>query len=111
MPAERSRAMIKVKQQEALVASLNAEAARMDPRDFVLTTSLHVLLGEAVDVARLCELHWVPQIAPVTGTLLRPGLGTALRGRAVQEAATSVVCVRTRALLAREDAAIVPALE
>ena len=78
MPAERSRAMTtKVKQQEALVASLNAEAARMDPRDFVLTTPLHVLLGEAVDVARFCELHWEPQFAPVTGALLRPGLGTA----------------------------------
>jgi hypothetical protein len=46
----------------------------VDPRDFVLTTPLHVLLGEPVDVARFCEQHWEPLQAPPNELLVRPGL-------------------------------------
>jgi hypothetical protein len=69
--------MATAKVAKSLVNSLTAEANKVDPRDFILTTPLHVLLGEAVDVARFCEHNWEPVFVPKTETLLRPGLKSA----------------------------------
>ncbi len=68
------------KQNKSLVNALTVEASKVDPRDFVLTTPLHVLLGEAVDVARFCEQHWEPLHAPPNELLVRPGLKDAGSG-------------------------------
>lgn len=39
----------------------------------------HVLLGEAVDVARFCQNYWQP-VRDETGKLIRPGLESAVNG-------------------------------
>ncbi|MBK8715676.1 MAG: hypothetical protein IPN32_13145 [Deltaproteobacteria bacterium] len=57
-----------------LVAKLVAEASALDPRAFAMPVPLHVLLGEAVDVARFVEHYWKREAGGKNGAVARPGL-------------------------------------
>ena len=55
---------------------LHAEARALDPDRVALRLPFHVLVGEAVDVARFFERYYEEERAPKTKTLLRPGLSS-----------------------------------
>jgi len=57
-----------------MVESLEALARALSSERVRLRTPMHVLTGEAVDVARFFERYYRAERAPGTGDLLRPGL-------------------------------------
>lgn len=72
---------------------LTAEAAKLDVTDFSMNMPLHVLLGEAIDVARFTQHYWRAQIDPKTKVVLRPGLELAGDTRLAESIADEIVAL------------------
>lgn len=65
----------------SLASALLAQASEIDVTGFSMSMPLHVLLGEAIDVARFCQQHWEPNADRNTRGAVRPGLALAGEGR------------------------------
>lgn len=61
---------------KSMIDALHAEARALPLAQAVIGVPLHVLTGEAVDVAGFFKRYYEPELAPKTKVVLRPGLAS-----------------------------------
>lgn len=66
--------MAKIKTTRPIADLLLTEASALDIAEFNMGMPLHILLGEAIDVARFCQHYWQPVHDPKTKAITKPGL-------------------------------------
>lgn len=76
-----------------LTSLLSTEAAKIDVTDFSMNMPLHVLLGEAIDVARFTQHYWRAQTEPKSKIILRPGLELAGDSRLSESIADEILAL------------------
>ncbi|MEM9459537.1 MAG: hypothetical protein AAGF11_35495 [Myxococcota bacterium] len=87
----------------SMIETLREQARALPADEVQLRLPLHVLLGEATDVARFFERYYQPQRAPGTEVLLRPGLSSVGEARLPPDTAEQILALVGEVQVAQAD--------